>query len=534
MAFTAVDGRRLVDAHRDGDDAAFPAIVRAHRSGLLARARYRLGDDQAAEDAVQECLLRAYRALPSFGGAGDWHVSAWLYRILENVCIDEGNRRRRAMTIVQRLAAQPEELVPGPDDAIQLANPQVSGAVDGLPAPYRDALIQREVDGMSYADIAAAAGISEDNARARVSRARSALRRLIGPVVAAFAWIMGTTRRGERMLLEGTQAASSTTAVAVAPAASHLPAAVNLPAATQLISQVTAVVPESQIASAIKVATAAVIAVALPVGGVTAATRAEAPPAPAPQAIEVTQASEDPVGSPEAVGDVESPAAVLAPLADVDSATEEIAGAVDAGEAASEEAASEDASTGTDGPTADETDGTADETTEGDGTDSAAEEPAPTSPDEGTDQPSEEPVQASGAVVLDTSAVYRNTLDDGRYELAGPTSFSTSAGEFAGRLTITCAVPQEDDAPDTEYRLAGSLVVSGERAGRIRLAGAMEAWSVDADGVTTYVFSGRYQVVDGGGYGLPPKGSFTASFRGTGRSDLVVRLVPNSSSSTAS
>ena len=533
VAITAVDGRRLADAHRHGDDGAFPELVRLHRSGLLARARYRLGDDQAAEDAVQECFLRAYRALPAFGVGGEWHLSAWLYRILENVCVDEANRRRRSSAIVERLAAQPEELAPAPEAVADLGDPQVTIAIEGLPATYRDALIQREVEGLDYADIAAAAGITEDNARARVSRARSALRRLITPVLTAVAWLAGTTRRGERVLLEGTTHAAATSSATAAVA----PVSVHIPTATHMITQVTAVVPESSLVSAVKVATAAVIAVALPVGGVTAVSRPDPAPSSAPAAMRVIQSPQAPEAARDEAAPDTSDSAPAEESTEAGKAGADGAALLDLTAAIDDEVAAEDADAAGSDATADgagERSAAEDDSTTSDDSTTTDSDEAAAGPTGDTEEQTPEPSQPASAVVLDTRTVYRNTLDDGRFELDGPASFTTASGEFAGRLTITCAAPSEGDKDNDDYRLAGSLVTTGDESGRIRLSGTMQGWYVGDDGVTTYVYSGRYSVADDAGYALTPKGSFTVSFRESGRSELLVRLVPNSGEDTTS
>ena len=529
MAITSIEGERLVGSHRAGDPGAFPTIVKAHYPALLARARHRLHDQQLAEDAVQEALLRAYRSLPSFGGFGEFHLTAWLYRILENVCIDEANRRRRSLAVVERLAAQPEELAPDAETAARLPDPEMSAALQGLPSSYRNALIQREVEGLSYADMAAAAGITEDNARARVSRARSALRRLVAPIVTAVAWIIGTSRRGERVLLDGATHAASTSSASAAGAA-VAPVSIHIPAASHVISQVTAVVPESQMVSAIKVATAAVIAVALPVGGVTAAKRTNPPPAP--PAVEVVQSptasSVPPAGAtaaPEAgtdeevEADGEDGASGEADGAEPELLSDEIAGGL-ADETVADPESTEETTVD------EEPDGSSEEAITED-------EPAGETSDEVAEDGSTAPPSES-AVVIDAAHVGRNVLDDGRYEFSGPVGFTTSAGEVEGRLSLSCAVPGEGDDPDGEYRLAGSILTSGDHAGRIRLAGTMEAWSVDPDGRTTYVFSGRYVTDDSEAIGIAERGTFTASFKDSWRSGLVIRLVPDGSSSTSS
>ena len=172
--------RSLVLAHRGGDSAAFTAIVHAHHAGLLRQARRQLGDACDAEDAVQETLLRAYRGLGRFGTSGDWRLGAWLSRIMTNVCIDQRTRRQASTTLAARMhheeraGADAGELA---SDPVALA--AVREAMAQLPSSQRRAFVLRAVDDLSYRAIAEQLGISEENARARVQRARTALRRTL-------------------------------------------------------------------------------------------------------------------------------------------------------------------------------------------------------------------------------------------------------------------------------------------------------------------------------------------------------------------
>src|SRR5918911_3772654 len=110
MAFTEIDEKVLVRAYQAGDERAFDTIVRTQYNALYAHALRRLSQHEAAEDAVQDTLLRAYRALPNLDG--DLALRAWLHRILTNVCYDEGNRRRRHAGLVERVQNEPQDDVP--------------------------------------------------------------------------------------------------------------------------------------------------------------------------------------------------------------------------------------------------------------------------------------------------------------------------------------------------------------------------------------------------------------------------------------
>ena len=195
-----LEDRDLVIAYQAGDTEAFAELVREYRPQLVNHARRRLNCDESAEDAVQETLVRALRAMPRFNG--NYMVRPWLHRILANVCIDEGNRRRRESEKSERVAHSDTSVGPSPSAEVELGldvdHTDVAAALEELSEPYREALRLRFVEELSYDEMAKAAGVSEDNARARVSRARSALRAALR--VAAFVPValVGLLRRGER------------------------------------------------------------------------------------------------------------------------------------------------------------------------------------------------------------------------------------------------------------------------------------------------------------------------------------------------
>lgn len=198
MALADIDVRALVEQHKRGDVEAFDEIVRRHAPRLLAHARMRLGDSVAAEDAVQETFLRAYRAMPRFDG--DFHLQAWLHRICTNVCYDELDRRRRQGATEERLAAQPLFGDDDLDSAERTAalTARLSDALGQIPGQYREALVMHYGEDLSFREIAQRTGVSEENARARASRGRRALRKLMAAPMSALAFLVPAMRRGER------------------------------------------------------------------------------------------------------------------------------------------------------------------------------------------------------------------------------------------------------------------------------------------------------------------------------------------------
>ena len=195
-----IDDRELVAAHQAGDTEAFDELVREHRPALLRHAHRRLQCNQAAEDAVQETLVRAFRALPKFNG--EYRLGPWLHRIMSNVCIDEANRRRRDVEKVERISSTPPAQMNAPSAEeelnLQVDLSFVETAIEGLPQTHRDAFVYRVIDELEYDELATATGVSEANARARVSRARSMLRASLKGVAVLPALLYGMLKRGEK------------------------------------------------------------------------------------------------------------------------------------------------------------------------------------------------------------------------------------------------------------------------------------------------------------------------------------------------
>jgi len=191
-----LDDRTLVEQHRAGDEDAFRRIVERHHRSVYANALRRLGDPVQAEDAVQETFLRAFRNLDRFDG--DYHLDAWLHRIVTNACHDIGRRRGRDTRLFDRACTEVEVEAPPADADLSLIEaPEVDRVLDQLPESYREVLLLRFVEEMSYSDVALKAGISEENARARVSRGRTMLRRLMSGTSALVVWAIPPLRRAQ-------------------------------------------------------------------------------------------------------------------------------------------------------------------------------------------------------------------------------------------------------------------------------------------------------------------------------------------------
>jgi RNA polymerase sigma-70 factor, ECF subfamily len=105
--------RELLEAARHGDERAFSQLIASHRPALHAHCYRMLGSVQDAEDALQEALLNAWRALPRFEGRSS--LKSWLYRIATNACLKAIERRpRRVLPIDYGPAADPHDPIATP------------------------------------------------------------------------------------------------------------------------------------------------------------------------------------------------------------------------------------------------------------------------------------------------------------------------------------------------------------------------------------------------------------------------------------
>jgi RNA polymerase sigma-70 factor, ECF subfamily len=162
----------LLCATARGDEAAFAELVARHRPRLVRYATSRCGRDAAlAEDAVQDALVRAHRAIVAGKVPAD--VEAWLYAIVRNRCHDYFRAARPTSPL-------PPELPGGAPSAFEVVErgERLAGAldaVDALPSAQRAALVGRELEGRSYEEIALRQATSVSAVKSQLHRARTTL-----------------------------------------------------------------------------------------------------------------------------------------------------------------------------------------------------------------------------------------------------------------------------------------------------------------------------------------------------------------------
>jgi RNA polymerase sigma factor (sigma-70 family) len=162
----------LLLATARGDEAAFATLVERHRPRLVRYATSRCGRDGAlAEDAVQDGLVRAHRAIVA--GKVPVDVEAWLFAIVRNRCHDYFRAARPTSPL-------PPELPGGAPSAFEVVAQGerlagALGAVERLPSAQRNALVGRELEGRSYEELARRQATTVPAVKSLLHRARSAL-----------------------------------------------------------------------------------------------------------------------------------------------------------------------------------------------------------------------------------------------------------------------------------------------------------------------------------------------------------------------
>jgi RNA polymerase sigma-70 factor, ECF subfamily len=174
---------------RRGDAETFRGIVEAY-SRPLWRAAFRvLGDQAAAEDAVQDAFLRAWRALDRFDERAEF--STWLYRIAINAAIDHRRERSRRERLSGPLpedfdgqvTARSTEPDPHRSAFGRELIDRAQEAIAALPEAERTAILLRHFEGCSIAEIARALGGGENAAKQAIFRAVHKVRAVLGPLM---------------------------------------------------------------------------------------------------------------------------------------------------------------------------------------------------------------------------------------------------------------------------------------------------------------------------------------------------------------
>ena len=182
----------LVERVQSGDREAFSLLVGKYQRKLLRLVMRLVRDPAEAEDVTQEAFIKAYRALPNFRGDSAFYT--WLYRIgvntAKNWLVANGRRMPVMSEIVDDESDGIEESVLLRDDETpdrvlmsRQIGETVNAAMDALPEDLRTAISLREIDGLSYEEIAQVMDCPIGTVRSRIFRAREAIAVRLKPLL---------------------------------------------------------------------------------------------------------------------------------------------------------------------------------------------------------------------------------------------------------------------------------------------------------------------------------------------------------------
>jgi RNA polymerase sigma-70 factor (ECF subfamily) len=188
------DDAALVARLKAGEDAAYAELVRRHGGRMLAVAKRYLKNEDAAQDCVQEAFLAAFKALDRFEERSS--LATWLHRITVNAALQALRRRggKDEVAIEPWLPSfdedgfreGPERLTAASADELLARDDvraEVRAAIDRLPTGYRNVLLLRDIEGLSIKEVAEMLEVSENNAKVRLHRARTALKKELQPLL---------------------------------------------------------------------------------------------------------------------------------------------------------------------------------------------------------------------------------------------------------------------------------------------------------------------------------------------------------------
>jgi len=177
-----------MDATKDpaGEQTRFERIMLPHLNAAYNLARWLTRNDHDADDLVQEAYLRAFRSFETFQGDDDRDGRAWLLTVVRNTCFTF-LRRKGERTALEFDEQMHSAVDPAPDAESVLLNKAALGALheclEGLPLEFREAIVLRELEEMSYKEIGEIARVPVGTVMSRLARARKRLQQCLEGVL---------------------------------------------------------------------------------------------------------------------------------------------------------------------------------------------------------------------------------------------------------------------------------------------------------------------------------------------------------------
>lgn len=191
MSEREVDSELVARVQR-GDKRAFDLLVLKYQRKIMRLLSRMIRDPSEIEDVAQEAFIKAYRALPQFRGESAFYT--WLYRIAINTARNwqvANGRRPSTPTVVENEDGETFSQI---DNLMDISTPEsvlasrqvvetVNATIDALPEDLKTAIVLREIEGLSYEEIAESMGCPIGTVRSRIFRAREAIAAQLRPIL---------------------------------------------------------------------------------------------------------------------------------------------------------------------------------------------------------------------------------------------------------------------------------------------------------------------------------------------------------------
>lgn len=182
----------LVERVQRGDKKAFELLVAKYQRKIMRLLSRLIRDPVEVEDVAQDAFIKAYRALPQFRGESAFYT--WLYRIAVNTAKNHLVATRRRPSGGTQYETEDGETFDETDNLSDINTPEaafasreiaetVNQAIDALPEELRTAIVLREIEGLSYEEIAQTMGCPIGTVRSRIFRAREAIATRLRPLL---------------------------------------------------------------------------------------------------------------------------------------------------------------------------------------------------------------------------------------------------------------------------------------------------------------------------------------------------------------
>ncbi len=176
--------RDLIEAFQEGDEFAFVALYNRYKDAVYGFCLKMLQDDQLAQDLMQETFLRVYENRDRLMKAGAF--KSWMFTIARNQCLNQLRRDRREVSLEEgREPEPPFAKSPGPMSQLEKSEriDLVNRCLDQLKPSYREVIILREYQNLSYKEIAAVTRSTLSAIKSRLFKARRKLAGILEPIL---------------------------------------------------------------------------------------------------------------------------------------------------------------------------------------------------------------------------------------------------------------------------------------------------------------------------------------------------------------